>query len=309
MVELATQRYEGTNHTHLTELLREREGIDLSRPTVRRILTRAERAAGTFQDRLVTELRLADARTIDQATAVLRDFLPRYNARFAVQPEHPEPAYRPADPDLCLAETLCFKDTRKVARDNTVKYNWRVLQLLPDQERASYAGLRVEVLERPDGEPIIRYDGRRVAAQEPPPRMGALWAGVTAWSPGPELKRVVSSVGDHHISRSQQRRLAALEPVRPVETAHKPVSGKDPAGKDTASEVSNPWTRTPTPTQLARWKAIRKAKLKGLSLRVISRELGVSRVTVRKYAYAEKPPTKKLSAKLQALRESSTAAN
>ena len=135
---------------------------------------RVERAAGTFQDRLVTELRLADARTMDQATAVLQDFLPRYNARFAVQPEHPEPAYRPADPDLCLPEILCFKDTRKVARDNTVKYNWRVLQLLPDQERTSYAGLRAEVLERPDGELIVLYEGRRVATQEPPPRMGAL---------------------------------------------------------------------------------------------------------------------------------------
>ena len=45
---------------------------------------RVERAAGTFQDRLVTELRLAGARTIDQASAVLRDFLPRYNTRFAV---------------------------------------------------------------------------------------------------------------------------------------------------------------------------------------------------------------------------------
>ena len=41
MVDLATQRYEGANHTHFTELLSEREGIDLSRPTVRRILTRA----------------------------------------------------------------------------------------------------------------------------------------------------------------------------------------------------------------------------------------------------------------------------
>ena len=41
VVELATGRYEGANHTHCTELLREREGIDLSRPTVRRILTRA----------------------------------------------------------------------------------------------------------------------------------------------------------------------------------------------------------------------------------------------------------------------------
>ena len=157
---------------------------------------------------------------------MLQDFLPRYNARFAVQPEHPEPAYRPVASDLCLPEILCFKDTRKVARDNTVKYNWRVLQLLPNQERTSYAGLRVEVLERPDGELIVRYDGRRVATQEPPPRMGALWAGVTAWSPGPELRRVVSSVGDHHISRSQQRRLAALEPVRPAAPA---ISNPSPA--------------------------------------------------------------------------------
>ena len=41
VVELATHRYEGANHTHLTELLSEQEGIDLSRPTVRRILTKA----------------------------------------------------------------------------------------------------------------------------------------------------------------------------------------------------------------------------------------------------------------------------
>ena len=98
-----------------------------------------------------------------------------------------------------------------------------------------------------------------MVTQEPPPRMGALWAGVTAWSPGPELKRVVSSVGDHHISRSQQRHLAALEPVRPAEPVLKPVAGKDAAAKDTTSKASNPWTRTPTPTQLARWKAIQRA--------------------------------------------------
>ena len=42
VVELAaTSQYAGANHTHLTELLREREGIELSRPTVRGILTRA----------------------------------------------------------------------------------------------------------------------------------------------------------------------------------------------------------------------------------------------------------------------------
>ena len=79
------------------------------------------------------------------------------------------------------------------------------------------------------------------------------------------------------------------------------------------SKASSPWERTPTPTQVARWKAIRQARLKGLSPRAIARELGISRVTVRKYAYAEKPPTKKLSAqeraKLMAMRKSATVAN
>ena len=97
---------------------------------------------------------LTGARIIDQATTVLQDFLPRYNARFAVQPEHPEPAYRPVGPDLCLPEIVCFKDTRKVSRENTVKYNWRVL-LLP-VGNTSYAGLQVKVLERPDGELTVR---------------------------------------------------------------------------------------------------------------------------------------------------------
>ena len=41
VVKLASNNYAGVNHTHLTELLREREGIDLSRPTVRRILAKA----------------------------------------------------------------------------------------------------------------------------------------------------------------------------------------------------------------------------------------------------------------------------
>lgn len=230
---------------------------------------------------------------------MLRDFLPRYNAPFAARPEHPEPAYRPADPDLCLSEILCCKGIRKVARGNTAKYNWRVLQLLPDQQRTSYAGLRVEVLERPDSQLIVRYEGHRVSTQEPP-RMGARWAGVTAWSPGPELRRVVSSGGDHYINRSQQRRLAAPEPLRPAETAVKPIAGQHTAVKATASKATNPWECTPTATPPARWKVIQKGRLKRLSLRAISRELGISHMTVRKYAYAEKPPTKKLSAKERA---------
>ena len=84
-----------------------------------------ERAAGTFQDRLVTGLRLAGASTIAQANQVLEQFIPHFNAQFAVRPELPDAAYRPVDPALNLTGILCFKHPRKVARDNTVKYNWR----------------------------------------------------------------------------------------------------------------------------------------------------------------------------------------
>ena len=40
-VVLARTRYAGVNHTHMSELLREHEGIDIGRTTLRKILTDA----------------------------------------------------------------------------------------------------------------------------------------------------------------------------------------------------------------------------------------------------------------------------
>ena len=41
VLRLASTRYAGTNHSHLSELLSEREGIDIARTTLRRILVSA----------------------------------------------------------------------------------------------------------------------------------------------------------------------------------------------------------------------------------------------------------------------------
>ena len=49
--------------------------------------------------------------------------------------------------------------------------------------------------------------------------------------------------------------------------------------------------RKPTLLQKERWKAIRKARCKGMSLRAIERELGIHRGTVRKYLDSMGPPT------------------
>ena len=69
----------------------------------------------------MAELRIAGATTIEDANVGLKDFLIRFNERFGVAAQHPEVAYRPLEPDMCLDGVLCFKHGRKVARDNTVQ--------------------------------------------------------------------------------------------------------------------------------------------------------------------------------------------
>ena len=135
---------------------------------------RVGRTSGTFQDRLITELRLAGAATMGQAKAVLQQFLPRFIRRFQVPAPCSEPAFRALQPDLHLEQVLCFKHRRRVTRDNTIKFQRRTLQLLPGLERRSYAGASVVVLEGLDGRLSVQHDGRIIAVQEAPPSPGTL---------------------------------------------------------------------------------------------------------------------------------------
>ena len=240
---------------------------------------RVERMAGTFQDRLVSELRLAGAATIDQANAVLRDFLPRFNSQFRVPAQQAQVAYRSLDSSLHLDQILCFKHARQVARDNTVKYQLRTLQLLLAQDRPSYAGVKVEVLEQSDGQLMVRHDGKAIAHQEAPPKAGALRAAQGGLAPTPELGQVVRNLGRHGLTRKQLQRLATLG--APVD---------QPMDDDEAPSAYTPPPREATPRKQALWKAIHHAKLQGVSLRGIARELGISRNTVRKYVDLSAPP-------------------
>ena len=224
---------------------------------------RVERMAGTFQDRLVTELRLASATTIAEAQTVLERFLPRFNARFAVAARQREPAWRPLDPALDLGAVLAFRHTRTVARDNTVKYHWRTLQLLPSAQRPSYAGARVEVLERPGGELAVRHQGETIASRLAPPRSGVLRERRSELALDPALERVASGLGP------------SGGPPRPQ--AH-PATTNGTIVNAAAPTV----LRAPTARQAARWKSIQQALLQGLSMRATARLLGISRNTIRR---------------------------
>jgi transposase len=130
---------------------------------------RVERLWGTFQDRLVVELRLAGVVDRDGANEFLAGFLPRFNSRFAVPAADPVPAWRPVPPDVRLDRVLVFKYRCKVARDHTIRLAGQTLQLPPGRGGRGYAGRLVEVHVRLDGS-IVAFDGsRELAVRAAPP--------------------------------------------------------------------------------------------------------------------------------------------
>lgn len=254
---------------------------------------RVERQAGTFQDRLVSELRLANASTEADANRVLEEFLPRFNQRFGVPAAQPGCAYCPADPEQELGGILCFKHHRKVARDNTVKYRWRTLQLLPGSERTSYAQARVEVQERLDGSLVAYYQGHVIPTQEAPARPAALRAGNGVRSCEPTTTPLCLTGGVSPNGAQGQDGVEVLGAAREEAAAGSfaPVrSGRSHSLHTPRHRSLKPQRRGPTPRQQARWEIVQAAKRRGMSLRAITRLTGIARNTVQKYAAAASPP-------------------
>jgi len=135
---------------------------------------RVERLFGTLQDRLVAELRLAGAKTVEEANHILGRFLPRFNQRFGVPALQPESAYRAQPAGLDLDFILCSRYPRTVASDNTVRFHGRPFQLLPGPHRISYARAKVDVCEQSDGSIRISYQGRVLPFTEAPPLAATL---------------------------------------------------------------------------------------------------------------------------------------
>lgn len=159
---------------------------------------RIERLWGTFQDRLVSELRMAGAQTMAQANQLLTDFLPRYNRRFMVPAAQPGSAYQPISPGFIPEEVFCLKYQRTVGSDNVVRFKNRRLQIQPRVDRPSYARSRVTVHEGFDGHLALYYKGQCLSTTDAPPDTAQLRSNKPAseylvkrflrhrpWKPGP----------------------------------------------------------------------------------------------------------------------------
>jgi transposase len=129
---------------------------------------RVERLWGTFQDRLVSELRLVGASSESEANHFLKEFLPDYNRRFVVQAKESGSAYRQPKPDFKADQVFCYKYSRVVGIDNVVQFGLQRIQILPSVHRQSYARCRVEIQARLDDTLAICYEGQILKTKPAP---------------------------------------------------------------------------------------------------------------------------------------------
>jgi transposase len=122
---------------------------------------RIERLWNTFQDRLVSELRLAGAKTVEQATVLLNRYLPVHNRKFA-KPAKAQPAWRKLSA-VKIERALCFKQQRTVAKDNTVTFEGTLLQIPKTSPFRSYANKRIDVHVLLDGAVEFFYKTEKIA--------------------------------------------------------------------------------------------------------------------------------------------------
>lgn len=157
---VATLAEQFTGRTARTQLGRALEAAGIAWIAARspQAKGRVERLWGTLQDRLRIELRLAGAATREEANEVLAAYLPRHNARFAIPPANPEPAWRPLPADRAPESLFCFTHPRRVARDGTVTLAGRTLMLLGQPAIPGWRG-EVVVEERLDGSLWARIGG------------------------------------------------------------------------------------------------------------------------------------------------------
>jgi transposase len=111
---------------------------------------RVERLFRTLQDRLVKELRLSKAKTIEQANRVLEKYLIEHNGRYVVSTVKRSNLHRPNPGSKVLNESLCIKKEHVLRNDNTVAHNNCFYQVL---ERTNVK--KVEVRDYVDGQVAI----------------------------------------------------------------------------------------------------------------------------------------------------------
>lgn len=153
---------------------------------------RVERVFETLQDRLVKEMRLRGISTIQEANQYLKEFIPEFNAKFAVIPNKNIDLHKPLGNDLKgrLSQIFSVQSQRIVCNDYTVMFKNRYFQLEQKQPTTVFKKDTVIIEEHLNGEIKIclkdKYLNYKVLPERPK-KMNVLLPAIarqrTAWKP------------------------------------------------------------------------------------------------------------------------------
>ena len=122
---------------------------------------RVERLFGTFQDRVVKEMRLAGVTNITEGNAFLDGYLPEYNRKYAKEAAQKADFHRPVVDKRALDTILSIKTDRALRNDFTIAHNKKLYQI-----KSNIRAKKVTVEERTDGTMRIIHNGQQLKYQE-----------------------------------------------------------------------------------------------------------------------------------------------
>jgi transposase len=248
---------------------------------------RIERLWGTFQDRLIPEMRLRDIRSYERANEFLQEqFLPNeYATRFKVVPENLQTAYKPVPKEVNLREIFCIKEDRMVKRDHTFSLNDALFRIDSELKHSIYKQ-KIEVRTYTDLSRRFFFAGKpievsRVVAR---PKQGnlvllpapagfaesnALSIIAQANEPGQKVRQdghaiyqgKYYSVSENFVGKSVQclekEGLILLSHRGKIIESHTKVKGHETHGHSTKPEHMGPWKRAQERSSIYRQGALR----------------------------------------------------
>jgi len=181
---------------------------------------RVERSFQTAQDRLVKGLRVAGAKTLEEANLYLEtEFLPWWNSTLVVVPASPDDAHRTLGKEHSLAASLSYVETRQVSSDYTIRFDSKIYRIARSAIRSGLRGANVRVEVRLDGLLAVRFGPDYLPVTECHPCPKVPKPGVKALQPKrkPAALRAKSQWMKHfHLTSPEKAALSVLPTTSPV---------------------------------------------------------------------------------------------
>ena len=135
-------------------------GVDIDTTSISQAKGLIERDNGTFQDRLINELRLNNISTIERANEYLiKVFLPKFNAKFALDYKKFESVFETSPKPERINYTLAVLTPRKIDNGNSIKYKNKYYQPFENNQLKCFkAKTECLVIKAFNGELLVTID-------------------------------------------------------------------------------------------------------------------------------------------------------